>query len=55
MQILKFLTMSFTAPGSTGAYVKKYFDDKVALIDADRYKHLVVYRVFQKLQEGGNL
>lgn len=26
--------------------------DKIALIDADRYKHVVTYRVFQELQNG---
>lgn len=38
-------------PPVNSSYIKRYFN-KVALIDADRYKHVVVYRVYQRLQEG---
>lgn len=31
---------------------RKNFDNRIALIDADRYKHLVAYRIYQKLNEG---
>lgn len=44
--------VSFVAPKYEEQFAKQKFPNKVALIDADRYKHTVPYRVYQKLQEG---
>lgn len=44
--------MGFEIPASTTHFVKKDFSSKVALIDADRYKHLAVYRAFQQIEDG---
>jgi 5'-3' exonuclease len=40
------------APKYEDTYAKKKFPGKVALIDADRYKHVVTYRVYQSISEG---
>jgi 5'-3' exonuclease len=44
--------VKFTAPVEYEHKPKKKFPNKVALIDADRYKHVVTYRVFQELESG---
>lgn len=44
--------MGFDIPASTTHFIKKDFGSKVALIDADRYKHLTVYRAFQQISDG---
>lgn len=44
--------MGFDIPASTTHFIKKNFSDKIALIDADRYKHLAVYRAFQRINDG---
>lgn len=41
------------APVYDSVDISKKSIDKVALIDADRYKHLVTYRMYQKLMEEG--
>jgi 5'-3' exonuclease len=43
--------MGFDIQSSKAQFPKKKFD-KVALIDADRYKHLTVYRVFERINKG---
>lgn len=43
--------MSFEIPKAGAEFQKKNFN-KVALIDADRYKHVVVYQVYKELQNG---
>lgn len=46
----------FTAPVNSwdnDDWEKKDFGNKIALIDADRYKHLVTYRMYQKLMDEG--
>lgn len=46
----------FFAPVISGDFqdiVKKDFPNKVGLIDADRYKHLVAYRMYQKMMDEG--
>ena len=46
-------TVPFQAPSYHEEHFgKKSFPTKVALIDADRYKHVVTYRVFQELDNG---
>lgn len=48
--------MSFTAPVSSfpeKVYETKEYPGKVALIDADRYKHVVTYRMYQRVMEDG--
>lgn len=47
-------TIPFTAPSyHQEHFAKKSFPTKVALIDADRYKHVVTYRMFQETIENG--
>src|SRR5690606_29981603 len=41
------------APMTSSTEDKKRFPHKVALIDADRYKHVVTYRVYQEVVEKG--
>ena len=48
--------IQFRAPVVSGDFqdiVKKNFPNKVALIDADRYKHLVAFRMYGKMMEEG--
>jgi len=47
----------FTAPIASGLNIdlNKKKIDKIALIDADRYKHVVTYRIYQKLMDEGEL
>lgn len=46
----------FTAPIDDGVTIdlNKKTIDKIALIDADRYKHVVAYRMWQKLMDEGH-
>lgn len=49
--------MSFTAPVNNKfpekVFETKNYPNKVALIDADRYKHVVTYRMYQRVMENG--
>ena len=44
----------FKAP-LTSYEVEKVITNKIALIDADKYKHLVAYRMYQRLMDEGEL
>ncbi len=48
MEIVPFIAPSY----HDEHFATKRFPNKVALIDADRYKHVVTYRVFQELEKG---
>lgn len=49
MEVIPFIAPSYQEEH----FAKKSFPTKVALIDADRYKHVVTYRMFQQMNENG--